>query len=189
MPFKAFGIPKQPPQGGNCMARIREAEGRECYCQEPSVDGGRCSTHRTERLTEARRQQTQAVESADARLARSRYKQLAKDPSNIVELDRDILELSAMIDVLQEKDPIGHADEIRRMKETKAKLVETLVRVEPQVHQIVLTFTQAVWGKVQDIFEDAIPDDAKRRAARQQMETFLHHWTLPWWQQRKGRIS
>ena len=189
MPFKPFDLPKLPPQDGHCLARVRDTQGQEGYCQQPSVDGGRCQTHRTERLTEARRQQEQTVNAADAKRARVRYKQLAKDPHNIVKLDQDVLALSAMIDVLQEKDPIGQADVIRRMKETKAKLVETLVRVEPQVHQIVLTFVEAVWSMVQRIFEDAIPDEAKRRAALQQMAVFLNHQILPWWQQRKGRIS
>jgi len=178
MSFREFTISHKQPEKDKCNARIwLDSQTKEGYCE---LDGGgeRCAQHNVKAkwaaAVERRRAALDDVGSllGDAAVeVIGRAEELKKDKSSFMELDDEILRLAALIDYMEEKNPMLLADQIRKLKETKAKLIETRVNVEYKLHQILTT--DMVFKKVHDLFEKHIVDQNSRKLIEQDFKVWL----------------
>ena len=149
-----------------CNARVRLQDGTESYCQIETDTRERCVAHNPDK----RRKLKEASESVAERLEK-RAAELRQDPRNVYELDDEIIKLGALIDILEADHPVINAEIIRRLKETKQKLIVARVNIELKLQMAVPK--KMVYDEAIKLFEKHIVDANSRVIAVTEFAAWL----------------
>ncbi|KKM69301.1 hypothetical protein LCGC14_1452240, partial [marine sediment metagenome] len=99
------------------------------------------------------------IASLNRQALRDRVKELAKDESNLTELDNEILGLAAIIDDLEaiyHHTPyaLERAETIGKLKKIKAELIDKKVNMEYKAR--VIMDADSIWGKISNIIDEVM---------------------------------
>lgn len=154
MPFKEFSIEYKKAEE-TCNARVWLKDGKEAYC-DTKAKGDRCGRHTPRTIRE---REYGIIASLNRQALRDRVKELAKDESNLTELDNEILGLAAIIDDLEaiyHHTPyaLERAETIGKLKKIKAELIDKKVNMEYKAR--VIMDADSIWGKISNIIDEVM---------------------------------
>jgi|GEM_PF-4114482 len=160
-------LPPKEPADGKCNARER-LNGVNAYCNSPGrLEGKRCERHDLPYIRDVYRRSQMSPDDLKWLMVKeleSRIEELGKDPSNTLSLDREILQLTALIEILRTTNPVGEAETIRRLTDTKAGLIWKKVEIEYK-NRVILN-PESIWEKVKGILDTECKDETTRAALK-----------------------